>query len=54
MKQITSITSAVILGISAAFLITKYSFYIAFIAIAIIVGVGSHIIIDKLIDKDDE
>jgi hypothetical protein len=53
-NQLLSIIAALILGIAAAIIVTKYSIYVAFISIAIIVAVASHVIISNVINKKEE
>jgi hypothetical protein len=54
LTAILSILSSLIAGIGIAIIITKYSYYIAFISIALIVAVACHIVLSKLIHKEDE
>ena len=52
--QIINVLTAIAIGIAAALLITRYSTYVTFISIALIVAVASHIVIDNLIRKKNE
>lgn len=53
-NQILSILTAIIVGIGAAIIITKYATYVAFISIALIVAVASHIVIDNILHRKNE